>query len=217
MAKRRFALAAAFSGGLLLAACTATPVYPLLTPIQVAKNFGYFEQPTDDTHWMVSYVTPTQAGYGFRFDQSPAEAQAKALALDMALWHASQIAQSHGYAGFSVTDRRTSVDAVNVTDYWSDPYWSGGFGFHHHRFWGGWGGWGGPLGGPGWDEPPQSSVQVEAKLTITLVKAPKGEDYRTDDTINRLRIAYPGAESVPAGAAAPPPPPPPPSAAKPTA
>ncbi|MEI9982337.1 MAG: hypothetical protein WDN69_03450 [Aliidongia sp.] len=105
MANRRVALVAVLGCGLLLAACTATPVYPMLSPIQVAKNFGYFDQPIDDTHWLVSYVTPQQSGYGFRYDQSPAEAQAKTLAMDMALWHASQVAQAHGYAGFAVTDR----------------------------------------------------------------------------------------------------------------
>ena len=85
MAIRRFAHAAVVGCGLLLAACAATPVYPLMTPIQVAKTFGYFDQPIDETHAMVSYVTPQQSGYGFRYDQSPAEAQAKTLALDMAL------------------------------------------------------------------------------------------------------------------------------------
>ena len=73
MANRRVALVAVLGCGLLLAACTATPVYPMLSPIQVAKNFGYFDQPIDDTHWLVSYVTPQQSGYGFRYDQSPAE------------------------------------------------------------------------------------------------------------------------------------------------
>lgn len=195
MAHRRFALAAAAGCGLLLAACTATPTYPMLTPIQVAKDFGYFDQPVDDTHWVVSYVTPQQAGYGFRYDQSPAESQAKGLAMDMALWHASQVAQAHGYPGFTVTDRRSSTDARNVEDlYYEDPYW---FGFHYHR----WGAWGGPWGGPGFYDPPQSKLQVEAKLNITLTRNPKGDDYRTEDTLNRLRATYPGAEGVPAGAA----------------
>src|ERR1700689_2461558 len=193
MAFRRVAFAAVAGCGLLLGACTATPVYPMLTPIQVAKDFGYFDQPVDDTHWVVSYVTPQQAGYGFRYDQSPAEAQAKGLATDMALWHASQVAQAHGYPGFAVTDKRFSTDAVNVEDlYYDDPY---GFGFHRHR-WGGPGG--GPWGGPGFYDPPQSKLQVEAKLTISLTRNPKGDDYRTDDTINRLRATYPGAEGVPA-------------------
>ena len=180
MAHRRFALAAAAGFGLLLTACTAAPTYPMLTPIQVAKDFGYFDQPVDDTHWVVSYVTPQQAGYGFRGDQSPAEAQVKGLAMDMALWHASQVAQAHGYPGFTVTDRRSSTDAVNVQDlYYEDPYW---FGFHYHR-WGAWG-WGGPeggpWGGPGFYDAPQSKLQVEAKLNITLTHSPKGDDYRTD-------------------------------------
>jgi|GEM_PF-2285160 hypothetical protein len=195
MANRTFALTAAIGGGLLLAGCTAIPTYPLLTPIQVAKNFGYFEQPIDDTHWVVSYVTPEQPGYGFRFDRSPAEAQAKTLAFDLALWHASQIAEAKGYAGFAVTDRRSSTDAVNISDVSADPYWYGGYGFHNRRFFGrfGWGGdWDGQLG-----PSPESTLQVEAKLTIALTKTPNGDDFKTAETINRLRAAYPGAESSP--------------------
>jgi hypothetical protein len=191
MAIRRLSHAVFIGFGFLLAACAATPVYPLLTPIQVARDFGYFEQPIDDSHWVVSYVTPEAGAYGFRDDHAPAEAQVKNLALDMALWHASQIALAHGYAGFEVTDRRTSTDAVNSTDPYDDPYWYGGFGFRHRRFYGAW-------GGPGWYEPTrESTLQVEAKLTITLTKAPKGEDFRADETINRLRAIYPGADAAP--------------------
>jgi hypothetical protein len=200
MVKRRVIRAAALCCGILLSACAADRAYPLLTPIQVARDFGYFERPIDETHWVVSYVTPEQSGYGFRSDQSPGEAQAKALAFDLALWHASQVAQAHGYAGFSVTDRRFSTDAVNVTDYIDDPYWYGGVGFHRRRAFGGWGGaW-----GPGYVAPPQSSVQVEAKITIALTGTPNGEDFRSDETINRLRLVYPGADSAPVGGPAPP-------------
>src|ERR1700689_827576 len=103
MVKRRVVRVTALCCGIYLSACAAGPAYPLLTPIQVAGDFGYFEQPIDETHWVVSYVTPERSGYGFRSDQSPAEAQAKTLAFDLALWHASQIAQARGYAAFSVT------------------------------------------------------------------------------------------------------------------
>lgn len=198
MAIRRLAPAAVVGCGLLLAACAATPVYPLMTPIQVTKSFGYFDQPIDETHAIVSYVTPQQEAYGFRYDQSPAEAQAKALALDLALYHAAQVAQSKGYPAFSVTDRHTGVDSVHDSGYWDDPYWYGGWGFHHHHF----GGWGGPWG-PGLYEPPQNTLTVEAKLTIALTRAPKPDDYRVDDTLNRLRAAYPNAEALPVPPATP--------------
>jgi hypothetical protein len=184
----------------LLNACVATPIYPLMTPIQVAKTFGYFDHPIDDTHWIVSYVTPEQSGYDFRAEEAPAELQVKNLAQDLALWHASQIAQAHGYQGFEVTERRTSVDAVNVEDYLDDPFLYEGFGFRHRHFVGTLA-WGGP-GGPAWYAQPDSSLQVEAKLNITLTKTPKGDDFRADETITRLRAAYPQAEG--AAALAPP-------------
>jgi hypothetical protein len=193
MANRCYALAAVIGSGLLLNACVATPAYPLMTPIQVAKNYGYFDQPIDDTHWVVSYVTPEQSSYGFRYDQAPAEAQARHLAQDLALWRASQVAQAHGYSGFEVTDRRTSVDAVNVEEYYGDPFLDDGFGFRH-RHYAGTLAWSGP-GGPAWYEPPEGSLQVEAKIKITLTQAPRPDDFRADDMINRLRAAYPGAET----------------------
>jgi len=195
MAKRFIALAT-ICGCSLMAGCAATPTPPLLSPIQVGHNFGYSERPIDDTHWVVSYVTPEQQGHSARFGEPPLDAHAKALAFDLALWHASQIAESRGYAGVSVVDRHFNTDSYSMSNYPSDPYWIGGFhaqnpdGFFGRFGWGG--AWSSNL-----SPSPDSDVQVEAKLAVILTNDLKPDDFRAADTINRLRATYPGADVAP--------------------
>jgi hypothetical protein len=196
MVRVSFVLATTIGCG-LLTACAVQPAYPLLTPIQLAHNFGYAERPVDDTHWVVSYVSPEEQGHSSRFSNPPLGAHAKAMAFDLALWHASQIALARGYTGFSVVDRHFNTDAYETADYPHDPYWYGGFRAHSEEgFFGrfGWGGaWSSEL-----SPSPDSNVQVEAQLKIVLTNEPKNaDDFRATDTINRLRATYPAADALP--------------------
>lgn len=197
----------------LVGGCVAQgPAYPLMTPIQVTQSFGYDQHALDGNRFEVSYVTPTSQSYGYRFDQSPAEHQAKDMAFDLATLHAAELAKQAGWAGFSIVDRQSSSDqeyASGAWDYPYGPYW-------HRRGWGGWGGgW-----GPGWRgdfyEPPRNDLQAEVKLTIEFVQDVKPGQYRAADVIQQVLSRYPTAESatpMPAAqptamppAAAPPPP-----------
>ncbi|GGF39175.1 hypothetical protein GCM10011611_51920 [Aliidongia dinghuensis] len=187
--------------GLLLAACAAQPTYPLLTPVDVARSFGYSDIRLPDGRYEVSYVAPAQQGYGYRFDQSPTERMGKSLAFDMAIWRAAQIAQAQGYRGFSVADTRSNSDIQQRAGYYDDPWdgpwgpgpWGPGpyWGWHRPPY-----GWGGA-----YYNPPETSVQVEVKLAVALSNDLKPGDYDAADAIQQLRRTYPGADG---GVAAPP-------------
>jgi hypothetical protein len=199
----RHAAVAALAGLVaLLGGCAAGPSYPLLTPVEIAHDFGFSETRLPDGRYEVSYVAPTQEGIGYRFDQSPAERQSKALAYDMALWRAAQIAQAQGYQGFSVADSKSNSDVQQRAGYYDGPY-GPGWGPGPNWGWGG-GGWGRGGFGGGWGDyynPPQTSVQVQVKLAVTLSNSLKPGDYNAAAAIQQLRQTYPGADG---GVAVPP-------------
>lgn len=201
MSPRHAAFAALAGLGALLGGCATGPAYPLLTPVDIARSFGFSDVRLPDGRYEVSYVAPAQQGYGYRYDQSPTERQGKALAYDMAIWRAAQIAQSQGFQGFSVADTRSNSDIQQRAGYYDDP-WGGGWGGP------GWGPgpyWGWRRGPYGWDSyynPPETSVQVQVKLDVALSNSLKPGDYNAADAIEQLRRTYPGADG---GLVAPPP------------
>lgn len=106
---------------LLLAGGCGMP-YPLYTPQEVARSYGYSEQALSDASYRVSYVVPSSTG----FDTGPANRRAHAdaqvaLAYDMALWRAADIALQKGFPAFAVTDRVNDVAADLRTDFY-DPW-----------------------------------------------------------------------------------------------
>jgi len=187
MTSRQAAIAAIATLGVLLGGCATGPAYPLLTPIDVAHSFGFSDRRLADGRYEVSYVAPTLQGFGYRFDQSPAERQGKSLALDMAIWRAAQIAQAQGYQGFSVADTQSNSDIQQRSAYYDGP-WGPGWGRHRAPF--------------GWDayNPPETSVQVEVKLAVALSNSLKPGDYNAADAIQQLRQTYPGADGGPVAA-----------------
>jgi hypothetical protein len=196
--RSRSAAFAALASLTLLGACASGPAYPLLTPVDVAQSFGFSDLRLPDGRYEVSYVAPPMQGYGYRFDQSPTERQGKSLAFDMAIWRAAQIAQAQGFKGFSVSDTKSNSDIQQRAGYYDDPWgpgWGGGpyWGWHHRGY--------------GWNEfynPPETSVQVEVRLAVTLTNDLKPGDYDAAAAIQQLRRTYPGADGagvVPPGTA----------------
>jgi hypothetical protein len=178
----------------LLAGCKSGPVYPLMTPLQVAQSFGYDDHPLGDNKYEVLYVAPQQNAIGFRYDTTPTERAQKDMAFDLATLRAAQMAQQSGWKGFDVIDKHSSTDN-QFYDPWYDngwgdcgPWgWGGGWGWH------GWGGWGGRCG---WDggfyNPPEQRVQVEVKLTIVFVTDVKPGQYSAQSVIDQVTARYPG-------------------------
>jgi hypothetical protein len=200
MSSRHAALTVLVAFGALLGGCASGPSYPLLTPVEIARSFGYSDIRLPDGRYEVSYVAPAMQGYGYRYDQSPTERQGKALAYDMAVWRAAQIALSQNYLGFTVGDTKSNADVQQIGGYYDDPWGPG---------WGpGWGGppyWGWRRPPYGWGSyyynPPETSVQIQVKLAVSLTNALKPGDYNAEEAIAQLRRTYPGAEGVVVGPA----------------
>ena len=195
MSFRPAALAALALVGVSLGSCASGPSYPLLTPVDVARNFGFSDTRLPDGRYEVSYVAPAMQGFGYRYDQSPTEKQGKSLAFDMAIWRAAQIAQAQGFQGFSVADTKSNSDNQQRSAYYDDPWgpdWGPGPYWSRHRPPFGWGDY----------NPPETSVQVEVKLAVALSNSLKPGDYNAADAIQQLRQTYPGADG---GTVAPPP------------
>ena len=196
MSSRHAALAAIVGLGVLLGSCATGPSYPLLTPVDVARSFGYSDIHLPDGRYEVSYVAPAQQGFGYRLDQGPTERLGKSLAYDMAIWRAAQIAQSQGYRGFSVADTKSNSDIQQRAGYYDDP-WGPAWGPGPY-----WGWRRPPYGWNSYYNPPETSVQVEVKLAVALSNNLKPGDYDAADAIQQLRQTYPGADG---GVAAAPP------------
>jgi hypothetical protein len=198
---------------LVLAGCQTAPVYPLMTPLQVAQNFGYDEHSLGGNKFEILYVTPQQNAIGFRYDTSPTERVEKDLGLDLATLRAALLAQQSGWKGFEITDKNFSTDN-QFWDAWYDGGWGGygGFGGWGGRRWGG-GGWGGWRGGGwgGWGDgfyyPPERRVQVEVKISVTFTNDVKPGQFLAQDVIQQVTGRYPNVF----GPTPPPPPPPPPN------
>ena len=185
-----------------LSACATGPDYPLLSPVQIAHGFGYSDEALGSDRFTVTYLTPVAHSYGYRYDPQPAEHGARDLALDMAVWRASQIALDKGFKGFHLEDRSSSLDSVHRGGFESFgppfgpfPYYRGYFGpYEYHGYYGSYEPWRWDYG---LDDPPRSTLQAEMRLTIQLRNELVAGDYDAADSIAQLRRTYPQAEGTP--------------------
>ena len=180
-------LVGALVGATLLAGCVTTPPPPLLTPLAVAGSFGYAEAPLGSDRVSVTYIAPPRLSSSYGAARETDAQAMRALAFDMAVWRAAQIAQAQGFAGFRITDRRSDVDTY--PDPLSEPFepWPC---WQCRRF-----------GFPYYADPYRGSpfIYLATRVTVTvqLLHDPGSGDYRAEDAIAQLRRSYPGAEGVP--------------------
>jgi hypothetical protein len=191
MIRRALILASVVTAGGVLSGCATQPAYPLMTPIQVAQSFGYDDKPLGGTHYQVTYVTPPQAAFGYRYYTSPTQRQAKDMAFDLATLRVAQLAQQSGWQGFDITDRHSSDDTDYIDPLWGDGPWGPGWGWRHRRWWG----YDGPYYGT-----PEERVQAEVTLSVNFTNDIKPGDYRAADVIQQVGARYPGVLAAPAAA-----------------
>src|SRR5271166_6059192 len=90
----------------LLAACATPPGPPLLSPVDLAHNYGYSDTAKGENHFIVNYLGPSNSSSVAPTQHESDAEQARTQAFDFAVWHGAQIAQAKGFEGFRITDKR---------------------------------------------------------------------------------------------------------------
>lgn len=188
---RRFRRGGFVALTIALSACATQPAPPLMSPIQIAKSYGYSEVPLGDNRYEISYVGPYQRGARLSDGPRQAGAAERAQAFDFAVWRAAQIALAQGYVGFRVSNVRSNVNTV--IDSYADPFYRPWYGPGIHPYSRPWEPpyWG-PYGGPS----PYAYRQAEITIEATLLHDPGPGDYDAKDIVDQLRRTYPGAEGT---------------------
>ena len=122
-----------------LAACDTVPLPPALSPLAVAKYYGYSELPLGDEQYQVTYVGPYRRSLRSAGPAQEASAAQRTMVFDFALWRAAQLALSRGFPGIRISNVRSNVNTY-ADDYY-DTFYGPGFypygGYPYGPRWGG--------------------------------------------------------------------------------
>ncbi len=165
----------------LLAGCAPVPVFPLYTSVQVAGSFGYAEQRISDTRYRVTYTAPVRTTYAYGGERRDQDTDRQvALAYDLALWRAAELALAHGYPAFRVAERTNDIQVDVRHDEYYDPFPDFGF---HHRY--------GliPHGYPIY-YPSYAYLAAGVTLAVEFRRAGAGDTFDARATRERLRAQY---------------------------
>ena len=128
------ALARAIAGlaMILLAACQTTPERPLMSPLDEERGgFGYSERHLAGERYEVSYDGPNRRTWLDGERRAEHIDEARALAYDLALWRAADLALENGFAAFIVAERQTDVEVEIIEDAPFYAFAGSGGGFRH--------------------------------------------------------------------------------------
>jgi hypothetical protein len=158
-----------------LAGCETTRL-PLMSPLQVARSFGYADTAIGDNRYQVTYVRPSSLTFLSRDIPQSVGADERTRAFDFAVWRAAQIAIAERLVGFRVVNVRSNVNVDVLQERPSRRY-----------------------RGPSPYAYQQAEVTIDAQMTLS----PGSGDYVARDVINQMRRRYPEAEGAPATTIAP--------------
>lgn len=177
------------SGGLLWAAalaiagCAPEARYPLYTALEVAESFGYAEERLSETGYRVSYSAPVRRTYAYGGEERQQEAEQRlALAYDLALWRAAELALAHGYPAFEVSGRDNAVEVEIRHDYYH-PFLHHGHHFHHGFF---------PHHLHGYYDR-YARLAARVSIAVDFRAAPDADRLDAKATLERLKARYPDA------------------------
>lgn len=113
---------------LLLAACASAPP-PLYVPFGQYDGYGYSEEQLSETRYRVHYEAPSRTSFDAgRAGRERAAEERIAVAYDMALLRAAELALARGFPAFRIGERQNDVAVEVEPDY---PY----FGPPFSPFW----------------------------------------------------------------------------------
>lgn len=165
-----------------LAACSFTPP-PLYEPLGALGNYGYAERQTGDNAFQIVYRAPVFSSFSY----GPATRQRlanerTALAYDMALLRAADVALAHGMSAFRETHRNNDVQ-VDVRDDPFNDYW-----FNRRCF-----DWRFCAPPPYVSRDRRTLVRVAVTLDVQLEQSLQVGAYDAHATRNRILAARPNA------------------------
>jgi hypothetical protein len=177
---------------MMVAGCAAELSYPLYSPQEMAGSYGYGEQRLSRDHYKVTYLAPARTIYSYDdHGRKQATASRLALAYDMALWRAAELALANGYPALAVSHRDNDVRVNIGYDYYDDAY--GHFPYYHrrsHRHFGYL-----PLHRFGYHDR-YANLTARVSITVAFGKASDGDGMDAKAVVERLRAKYPGAAGI---------------------
>lgn len=118
----------------LLSACAASPPPPLYASLEATGDYGYYEEQLSDRRFRVGYDAAIETRYsGSRAERRREVDRKVAVAYDMALLRAAELAHQHGAEVFAIDARENNVRIEERDEYrgtpflFDHPYW-------HHRY-----------------------------------------------------------------------------------
>lgn len=201
MTGRLAPLAALVAAALALAVCAPVERLPLYTPLELAGDFGYDEERLSERRFKVIYHAPIVATYAYSSGQRQQEVdQEVALAYDMALWRAAELALEVGYRALTVLGRDNDARIEVFGDPYYDPFVYPGypsfyppypfshygppFGLLSHPFY------------PSYYEP-YAELMVSVTITVAFGENLEAGALDAQGTLDRLRAQYPDAVAAP--------------------
>jgi hypothetical protein len=172
------------------------PRKPLMSPLSEARTFGYSERSLADDRIEVTYLGPARDVSLDREARAAEIANARALAEDLAMWRAAQVAITRNAKAFRILNRRSDAN-VEFRE-WIESYPFGSYYFRRRyrdprvR----------PYGIYAYDPFPRvdraARVQIKATVTIALFKRKQRSTVDPQATSAEMSRKYPNALSAPA-------------------
>ncbi len=192
---------AAVAAALALAACAPVERYPLYTPLEVAGTFGYDEQRLSERRFRITYHAPIVATYAYSRGQRQQEVEQElALAYDLALWRASELALELGYPALTVAERDNDTRIEVFGEPYYDPFVYPGYPFLYPPY--PFSHYGPPFGlrphpfYPSYYEP-YAELMVSVTITVEFEESAGTGALDAQGTLDRLRAQYPDAVAAP--------------------
>lgn len=114
----------------ILAGCAPSQPLPLYVSLQATGDYGYFEEQLSDRRFRVGYDVPIETRYRGSEAERRREVDRKiAVAYDMALLRAAQLARMQGFEVFSISGRENNVRIEERDEYYGSPF------LFHHPYW----------------------------------------------------------------------------------
>lgn len=108
----------------VLSGCALGPTQPLYAPIGPAGDFGYRSEPSQTTPdgLAITYITPSIWARTLGTTHEEARANARRLAVDLALRRAAELALARKAERFTLLSRAVDVDLTLDRSYFYDGY-----------------------------------------------------------------------------------------------